>query len=143
MIDVYASIDQVRMTQLIQGLEIVRGSILQRVGYRGKQILIRDLLRGANAEVNMFRPERMEGRTETRDRTGKRLFSYTLNSAKDITRIKSYPLNLFEHGRHFKSGYVDPPKYILRLKLAAKLDPMVKGIMHQRISEYVRKYGRV
>lgn len=140
MINVYASIDEPRLQQLVNGMDAVRWSILQRIGYRGKQLLIRKLLRDPQAKenINMFRPEYMVGRTETRDKRGRRMFSYATNRQGTITRIKAYPLNLFENGRR---GFTDPPRYVFRLKLPAQLEPEISGMMNRRMAEFVRQYG--
>ena len=91
---------------------------------------------GENAKINLKKQLlsgqelNLKGDRNQRASDGKRLMTRRIvNNGKAVV-IKSFPTNLFEHGRGLRSGATEPGKKILTVKLKAIMQADMQRILN-------------
>jgi hypothetical protein len=101
---------------LFASLGDVRLNFLKSIGRDSRKMLQREFLSGPTS-INRLTYDGLYKDSRGAYKVKNRI----LKGTKRIV-LTSFPLNFFEHGRHYKSGYVDPPRRILKTKAKAKLE---------------------
>lgn len=100
----------------------LNGRFLALVGKRGRQILKEEYFSGQAIDLRAF----------PKDSRGRNTITSDVNKKRTVTKIYSYPNNLFERGRRLRSGRKEKGNYVVTRKL--------KSAITGRMASYTREF---
>jgi len=114
--------------RLLLQMPDLSGGFLAFVGKRARTILKENYLSGQELNV-----------PGEKDKKGRYLIVSNVNKARTQTKISSYPVNLFEHGRTLRDGSREKGKKIITKGLKNDLNARMQGYASSYEKRFMNK----